>query len=141
VHIDVGEDQLVEELLDHKSDALRRKLQEAEAELRQDRAELRALIARRDTLAPDRVERKLQALYKALTRKPFDVVQANAALKQAVRKITMDAQNGELSIYWRHAADGADPQVVVFPTFKRETKRTIATNNQNQRTNKLASDT
>jgi hypothetical protein len=56
----------------------------------------------------------------ALTRKPFDIAAANAAMRQAIRKIVMDAENGELHIYWHHVADDADPQAVVFPRFQRE---------------------
>jgi DNA invertase Pin-like site-specific DNA recombinase len=117
VNIDAGEiivEELVEELVGHKSDALRRKLQEAEAALEQERGKLRALIARRDTLGPERVERKLQALYKALTLKRFDVAEANAALRQAVRKIVMDVDTGTLAIHWHHAPD--DPQEFHFPS-------------------------
>jgi DNA invertase Pin-like site-specific DNA recombinase len=122
VNIDAAEmlvGELVEELLDRKSDALRKRLQQVEAELEKSRDELRTLIARRDTLAPERVERKLQALLEALTRKPFDVVATNAAMRQAVRKIVMNVEEGELAIYWHHTADDADPQVVPFSRFQR----------------------
>jgi DNA invertase Pin-like site-specific DNA recombinase len=122
VNIDAGEmlvRELVDELVSNKSEAVRRRLQQAETELEKSHDELRTLIARRDALAPDRVERKLQALLAALTRKPFDVAVANGAMRQAIKKIVMDAENGELLIYWHHVADDADPQVVVFPRFQR----------------------
>jgi len=117
--LEVLGDELVQELLDHKSEAVRRKLHEAEVELEKARDELRTLIARRDALDPKRVERRLQALSAALKRRPFDVAAANAAMRQAIRKIVLDAEHGELAIYWQHAADDAEPQIVNIPMFTR----------------------
>jgi hypothetical protein len=66
------------------------------------------------------VERKLQALLVALRRRSFDVAAANAAMKQVIRTIVMDVEQGELAIYWKHVAKDAEPQVVPFPRFQRE---------------------
>jgi hypothetical protein len=55
VHIDVGRDGVcepVDERVTNRSDAVRRKLQEAEEEVEKEREELRTLVARRDALAP-----------------------------------------------------------------------------------------
>jgi hypothetical protein len=129
VNIDAGEDivrELVEELLEHRnSPAIRQRLQEAEAELEERRDELRTLIARREALEPQRVERKLQALLAALKRKPFDVAAANAAMRQAVRKIVIDAEGNTLEIHWHHVADDANPQVLPFTNLGRITKAEI----------------
>jgi DNA invertase Pin-like site-specific DNA recombinase len=109
---------LVEELLEHKSEAVRKRLQQAEADLEKYREELRTLIARREALAPQRVERKLQALLTALTCEPFDVAAANAAMKQTMKKIVIDTEANELRICWLHGADDT-PQVLTpfLPRF------------------------
>jgi hypothetical protein len=122
INVDVSEmsvHELVRELVYSKSNAVRERLSETETELEQQRDELRELLARRDALAPERVERKLQALLEALKRKPFDVAAVNAAIRQAIRRIVMDVQAGELQIFWQHITDDADPQAVSFPTFQR----------------------
>jgi hypothetical protein len=122
VNIDVGEilvHELVDELVTNRSDAVRGRLQQAEAELEKYRDELRELIAQRDALDPERVERRLQALLAALRRKPFDVVAANAVMRQAICKIVMNVQAGELQIHWHHVAEDAEPQVLPFPMFQR----------------------
>jgi DNA invertase Pin-like site-specific DNA recombinase len=144
VDIDAGEDivrELIEELLEHRnSPAIRQRLQEAEAELENERDELRALIARRDALEPQRVERKLQALLAALKHKPFDVAAANNAMRQAVRKIVLNAAppralgdgwegGSTLEIHWQHTAEEAEPQVLPLtiwpkhPTQKRRKRK------------------
>jgi hypothetical protein len=102
VNVDAGVEivrELVDELVINRSNAVRRKLQQAEEELEKEREELRTLVARRDALAPKSVERKLQALLGELTRKPFDVAVVNTAMRQAIRKIVMDAQAGQLQIF------------------------------------------
>ena len=122
VSIDVIDDEcreLVRELRTSKSEAVRRELQEAEMKLDKSRDRLRELLARRDKLAPESVERKLQGLLTALRRKPFDVAAANAAMKQAIRKIVMNAQTGELQIFWHHMAEDAEPQEVPWTRFGR----------------------
>ena len=65
------------------------------------------------------MERRLQALLAALKRKPFDVAAANAVMKQAIRKIVINVQAGELQIYWHHVAEDAEPQALPFPMFQR----------------------
>ena len=122
VNIDACEElthELVDELVVNKSDAVRKRLQQAETELDRQRDVLRELLARRDALDPARVERRLQALLAALKRKPFDVAAANAVMKRAIRKIVINVRAGELQIQWHHVAEDAEPQVLPFPMFQR----------------------
>jgi hypothetical protein len=44
-------------------------------------------------------------LERALRRKPLNVVDANKALKEAVSKIVLDPEEGELIIHWHHASE------------------------------------
>jgi hypothetical protein len=68
-----------------------------------ERERLRKLRERRDTLARRYVRRRLTALGKALRRKPLNVVEANKALKEAVSKIVLDPEAGDLTIHWHHS--------------------------------------
>jgi hypothetical protein len=80
-----------------------------EAELEEAEEHLRHLRARRDTLASAGVLRRLEAIEKALTRKPLNVSEANRAMKQAVSKIVMDAADGTLTFHWHHADQPFEP--------------------------------
>jgi DNA invertase Pin-like site-specific DNA recombinase len=96
---------LVDELIREKSDAKRTELRQKEHELEEARKRLRTLRARRDTLAKPYVQRRLQALEQALTRKPLNVVEANKALKEAVSHIVLNPETAELTLHWHHAPD------------------------------------
>jgi hypothetical protein len=116
-HIDNLEDEardIADELIMNKSEALRKRLREKEKEIEQRQDELRALSTRRETLTSRSVQRRLQALQDALTREPFDVMQANAAMKQVVRKITMNAEQAMLEIEWHHVEADAPTQDLSF---------------------------
>jgi len=106
--------EIVDELLTNKSEAVRARLREVEAELEGYKDELRVLLARREALTPANVQRRLQALQQALTREPFDVAHANKALKQTVRQIVMDVERATLSIEWHHTEPETPGQVVHF---------------------------
>jgi DNA invertase Pin-like site-specific DNA recombinase len=97
----------VEELLSisvrDKSEAARQRLQAKEAELRTEREHLRDLRTRRDTLTSANVKRRLDAVRTALEQEPINVAETNRALRQAVSRIVMDAEDATLTIYWHHA--------------------------------------
>jgi DNA invertase Pin-like site-specific DNA recombinase len=112
-----------EELADiaaiEKSEVARRRLREREQELNEARETVRLLRARRDTLASANVLRRLAAIEKALTQTPLNVSDVNKALKQAVSKIVMDAEEGTLTFYWHHAEDPSEPITFAWPREKR----------------------
>jgi DNA invertase Pin-like site-specific DNA recombinase/flagellar motility protein MotE (MotC chaperone) len=95
--------ELVDELI--KSNAKRTALREKERELEQTRERLRTLRARGETLAKPYVQRRLQTLEQALTRKPLNIVQANKALKEAVSRVVINPESAELLLHWHHAPD------------------------------------
>jgi hypothetical protein len=104
----VAEDEiqiLTDELIIEKSDAVRQRLRKAERSLELTREELRQAKARRDSLTQPYVQRRLQALLTALTAEPFDVVRANAALKEAASRVVLNPETGDLTIFWQHALD------------------------------------
>ena len=92
-----------------KSEAARRRLREREAELERAEEHLRHLRARRDTLASAGVQRRLEAIEHALTQKHLNASDANKALKQAVSRIVMDAEDGTLTFHWHHAEQPSEP--------------------------------
>jgi DNA invertase Pin-like site-specific DNA recombinase len=93
------------ELIKEPSNILRRTLRETEEAWQAAEEELRQLKARRDTLAKPQVQRRLQALRTALTAEPFDVVRANATLKEAASRVVLNPETGELTIFWHHAPE------------------------------------
>jgi len=94
---------IADELVRERSEALRGRLREAEAELAAARDALRTLRARRDVLAAPYVLKRLEVLRDALQRDPFSVAEANRALKQTARSIVLDPEGGTLTIYWHHS--------------------------------------
>jgi hypothetical protein len=82
-----------------------RSFREKERELERRRRELRELRLKRDTVTAASVRARLQALEDTLTKEPFDVPDANRALRQAVRRITVNPRSGRLEIHWHHDED------------------------------------
>ena len=68
-----------------------------------DRKELRELRARKETLTPASVRKRLEALQTALQRDPLDVSEANSAMRQAMRKIVVAPKRATLEIHWHHS--------------------------------------
>jgi DNA invertase Pin-like site-specific DNA recombinase len=95
---------LADELIREESEIVRLRLREKEAEWKAARERLRTLRAQQEAMAKPYVRQRLDALKKALQRKPFDVSEANRALKEAVNKIVFDPE-GKLTIYWHHAPE------------------------------------
>jgi DNA invertase Pin-like site-specific DNA recombinase len=105
-HVDALESD-VEKLADlaahAKSPMAAKRFRDKERELEERRKELRELRSRKETMTPSSVRARLKTLEAALTRKPFDVVDANRALRQAIRKIVVDPRQATLEIHWHHA--------------------------------------
>jgi hypothetical protein len=91
-----------------RSPAATEAFRKKEAERDRLRGELRELQAKRETLTTASVKARLDAVRAALTRKAFNVAEANTALKQAVKKITMDPAQGTLDILWHHSEEAQE---------------------------------
>jgi DNA invertase Pin-like site-specific DNA recombinase len=116
--IDAGEDrvnELLELTITDKSKAAKQALSRAEQELEEARETLRELMERRDTLTSTNVKLRLAAVEKALTGETIDAVEANKALRGAVRRMVMRPAEGALEIHWHHADE---PQEVMFVTSR-----------------------
>jgi hypothetical protein len=86
-----------------KSPTAAKRFRDKERELERRRSELRELRARRETMTPTAVRVRLKALRAALTRDPFDVAEANQALRQVVKKIVVDPKMASLEVHWHHS--------------------------------------
>lgn len=99
---------IASELMSNKSDTLRRKLAEAEADIQGARGRLRGLRERRDTLSGPVVVKRLNTMRDLLLTKPLNIAEANQALKEAVEYIVIDPEAAELRLKWRHAETTED---------------------------------
>ena len=94
---------LVDELAAARSESVRLRLRELEAEITAGRAALRELETRRDLLSSPFVTKRLSRLRAALKGKPVDIWATNKAIKEAVDRIVLNPERGELALVWRHA--------------------------------------
>jgi hypothetical protein len=94
---------LADELMETKSEAIRRRLRDKDTELEEASGALRHLRERRNTLTSTQVAQRLTTVHEALTREPFSVKDANAALRRAVKSIVMHPEAGSMDINWQHA--------------------------------------
>lgn len=107
VDADIVEEQarrLADELIQEESEVVRLRLRDTEAEWKAARERVRALRAQQEAMAKPYVRLRLDALKKALQRKPLNVSEANRALKEAVSKIVFDPE-GKLTLHWHHAPE------------------------------------
>jgi len=93
---------LVQEMIKHKSSAMRRAFRDKELELKEATSELRTMREQRDATASAYVVKRLAKLQQALEREPFSVPEANNALKQTVQNIALNPE-GSLTIHWHHS--------------------------------------
>ena len=92
-----------------KSDAARHRLMQKEAAFNVARANLQKMRAEQEKVTGPSVRRKLETIRESLSRKPLDVAKTNRALKQIVREIVLNANDGTLEIRWQHSDDVAKP--------------------------------
>jgi len=69
---------------------------------------LRDLRAQRDTLTTASVRDRLKAAQDALTRRDKSVSAINQALRQAMRRIMLDPEQGRLWVQWHHSEEIQD---------------------------------
>ena len=98
---------LAEMVAREKSVAAKRRLSSAEAELKVLQKSLRDLRAQRDTLTTASVRDMLKAVQEALSSNK-DVTEINQALRQAIRRIMLDPEQGRLWVQWHHSDEIQD---------------------------------
>lgn len=90
-----------------RSPAASRRLANAERELKGIQKQLRELRAKRDTMTTASVKDRLKAVERALTGKA-DVVEVNEALRDAIKRVVLDPQQGHLWVRWHHSDEVQD---------------------------------
>jgi len=99
---------LVEELAEHRSEAVRGQLRVKEAQIADAEKQLGDLRARRDALGAPYVLKRLKQMRDALVQEPFDVAHVNKALRETVRAITVNPEAAMLVIEWQHSTAVTD---------------------------------
>jgi hypothetical protein len=99
--------ELAELAASEKSVAAKRRLSDAERELRVLQKSLRDLRAQRDTLTTASVKDRLNAVQKVLSSNT-SVAETNQALRQAMQRIMLDPEQGRLWIRWHHSEEMQD---------------------------------
>lgn len=90
-----------------RSPAASRRLANAERELKELQRQLRELRAKRDTMTTASVKDRLKAVERALTGKD-DVVAVNEVLRDAIKRVVLDPQQGHLWVRWHHSDEVQD---------------------------------
>jgi DNA invertase Pin-like site-specific DNA recombinase len=95
-----------------RSPATSQRRAKAERELKAMQKQLRDLRAQRDTLTTASVKDRLKAVERALTGNE-DVTEVNKTLRDAIRRIVLDPEQGHLWIRWHHSEE---IQGIIFVT-------------------------
>ncbi|MBR0971874.1 recombinase family protein [Bradyrhizobium japonicum] len=90
-----------------RSPAASRRLGNAERELKNVQRQLRELRAKRETITTASVKDRLKAVEHALTGKD-DVAAVNEVLRDAIRRVVLDPQQGHLWVRWHHSDEVQD---------------------------------
>lgn len=101
----------VDELIDlnarDRRPSTSQRLAKAEAELKAIQKNLRDLRAQRDTMTTASVKDRLKAVERVLT-SSHDVKEVNTALRDAIRRIVLDPEQGHLWVRWHHSTEVQD---------------------------------
>jgi DNA invertase Pin-like site-specific DNA recombinase len=107
-----------------RSPVSRRRLSEREKELKDIQRQLRDLRTQRDTLTTASVKDRLKSVEHVLTN-DAGVIETNRVLRDAIRRIVLDPEQGCLWIRWHHSEEAQDITLVTRHmdwTEMRETK-------------------
>jgi DNA invertase Pin-like site-specific DNA recombinase len=89
---------------DERTPALRRVLSERERVLKEIQKDLRDLRTQRDTLTTASVKDRLKAVEHVLTQNA-GITETNGVLRDAIRRIVLDPEQGHLWIRWHHSEE------------------------------------
>jgi hypothetical protein len=91
-----------------RSETVRRRLSALERELKDFRKRLRELRNQRDTLTTASVKDRLKAVERTLRSTGASVVETNRTLRDAIRRIVIDPEQGRLWVRWHHSDEVQD---------------------------------
>jgi len=92
---------LTDDFVETRNPTLRARLRELSKEIEEDEQALKGLKEKRDRLSAPYLLRRIEALGAALKAQPFDVHQANLALRAVVSSIVLDVERSRLTFHWR----------------------------------------
>jgi DNA invertase Pin-like site-specific DNA recombinase len=101
---------------ERSSETVRRRLSAAERELKGLQKQLRELRAQRDTLTTASVKDRLKAVEKTLRNPKATVAETNRILREALRRIVIDPEQGRLWMRWHHSDEVQDIMCVTRHT-------------------------
>jgi DNA invertase Pin-like site-specific DNA recombinase len=101
---------------ERNSETVRRRLSAAERELKSLQKQLRELRAQRDTRTTASVKDRLKAVEKALRNPKATVAETNRVLREAIRRIVLDPEQGRLWVRWHHSDEVQDIMCVTRHT-------------------------
>ena len=85
-----------------RSRTARERLNLVETQMDEARNNAAELNKRLDSMTSVSVKRKLDSISNVLSQPPLNIAEANRVLKQAIRKMVLYAEQGEIDIYWNH---------------------------------------
>ncbi len=105
-----------------RNEIRRRGLSKADAVLKGLQKQLRELRARRDTLTTASVKDRLKAVEKNLRGTGTTVAETNRVLREAIRRIVLDPEQGLLWVRWHHSDEVQDIPCITKHTRWDDTK-------------------
>jgi sirohydrochlorin ferrochelatase len=92
---------LTDDFVETRNPTLRARLRELAKEIEEEEQALKGLKEKRDRLSAPYLLRRIEALGVALQAQPFDVHQANLALRAVVSSIVLDVERSRVTFRWR----------------------------------------
>jgi uncharacterized protein YoxC len=99
---------LADQLARERSETVRRRLSAVERELKGFQRQMRELRKQRDTLTTASVKDRLKAVEKTLGSTGATVADTNRVLREAMRRIVLDPEQGRLWVRWHHSDEVQD---------------------------------
>jgi DNA invertase Pin-like site-specific DNA recombinase len=93
---------------ERSSETVRRRLSAVERELKSLQRQLRDLRAQRDTMTTASVKDRLKAVEKSLRNPKATTAETNRVLREAIRRIVLDPEQGRLWMRWHHSDEVQD---------------------------------
>jgi DNA invertase Pin-like site-specific DNA recombinase len=108
---------LADQLARERSEIVRRRLSAVERELKGLQRQMRELRKQRDTLTTASVKDRLKAVEKILSGTGTTVADTNRVLREAIRRIVIDPEQGRLWMRWHHSDEVQDVLCVTRHTI------------------------
>jgi DNA invertase Pin-like site-specific DNA recombinase len=113
---------LADQLARERSEIVRRRLSAVERELKGFQRQLRELRNQRDTLTTASVKDRLKAVEQTLSGTSATVAETNRVLREAIRRIVLDPEQGRLWLRWHHSDEVQDVLCITRHTIWDDTR-------------------